>query len=497
MQPYTTVKDEAHVKALTHVPRNKDENGSAFHGVTFLKQLTMDNPNHKNVEIWLNNSFIESNNPNKIDLQSNGWYRYTGEQDLSKVVSILLYINDSLSSSDVAKMNLVYGTHKNGFGDQYVSKTVVNTSVDYKLSPISNQVRYTIVANANIGLRKIRIDTAPAESGLPVTVRLDKDIVYEDSSKDEITVNLYDKADNRLVGSKVYTIGELTEEIKFKVDRKFLKKKSKRNYEVRFEKINKESIFVAEGKNKVDTDGYTSSEETVKANSKESTELKYKGVIMTEREVGKEMEVFHETLTIPLKQLPKQKTGYGFELKTEASYNNELAVPYDIKVGALIDKKLIDSHLNYEQKEGNTYVPLEETNKNISSDKRNNDFTFELPHVNVEQKTGALFTDQQVKDKDSRIKNALKDGKRKLYAPIWADLGDYNIFVKSELPIGANKVNFEVTQPLHVYAFMYGTIGSDTLKDDEILVEPVDPRNPFSNGKPSGWSDEDVAWLKR
>ncbi|MEC2258871.1 fusion protein (includes pXO2-28-29-30), partial [Bacillus cereus] len=166
VQPYTTVKDEAHVKALTHVPRNKDENGSAFHGVTFLKQLTMDNSNHKNVEIWLNNSFVESNNPNKIDLQSNGWYRYTGEQDLSKVVSILLYINDSLSSRDVVKMNLVYGTHKNEFGDQYVSKTVVNTSVDYKLSPISNQVRYTIVANANVGLRKIRIDTASAESGL-------------------------------------------------------------------------------------------------------------------------------------------------------------------------------------------------------------------------------------------------------------------------------------------------------------------------------------------
>ncbi|PFD24324.1 hypothetical protein CN269_29505, partial [Bacillus thuringiensis] len=135
-----------------------------------------------------------------------GWYRYTGEQDLSKVVSILLYINDSLSSSDVVKMNLVYGTHKNEFGDQYVSKTVVNTSVDYKLSPISNQVRYTIVANANVGLRKIRIDTASAENGLPVTVRLDKDIVYEEASKDEITVNLYDKADNQLVGSKGYTI---------------------------------------------------------------------------------------------------------------------------------------------------------------------------------------------------------------------------------------------------------------------------------------------------
>ncbi|WP_371410196.1 fusion protein (includes pXO2-28-29-30) [Bacillus wiedmannii] len=496
VQPYTTIKDESHVKALTYVPRNKDENGSTFSGITFLKQLTLDNPNNKNVEIWLNNRFIESNNPNKIDLQSNGWYRYTGEQDLSKVVSILLYINDSLSNSDVVKMNLLLGTYNNEFGDQYVSKTIVNTSVDYKLSPVSNQVRYTIVADANLGLRKIRIDTALAESGLPVTVRLDKDIVYQDSNQDQLNVNLYDKADNKLVGSKAYTIEELPEEIKFKVDPKFLKKNNKRNYEVRLEKVNKESILIVDEKGKVNTDGYTSSEETVKANAKESTELKYKGVIMTEREVGKEMEVFYETLTIPLKRLPKQKTGYGFELKTEISYNNELAITNDIKAGALVDKKLIDSHLNYEQKGDNIIVPLEEVKKNVSSDKTNTDFIFELPHMNVEQKTGKLFTDQQVKDKDSRIKNALKDGKRKLYAPIWTDLGEYNLFIHSNLPIGANKVNFEVMQPLQLYAYMYGTMGSKTLKNDELLIEPVDPKNPFSNGRPAGWSDEDVAWLK-
>ncbi|TKI05878.1 fusion protein (includes pXO2-28-29-30), partial [Bacillus cereus] len=81
IQPYTTIKDESHVKALTYVPRNKDGNGSAFHGVTFLKQLTLENGNSKNVEIWLNNSFVESNDPNKVNLQLNGWYRYTGEQD--------------------------------------------------------------------------------------------------------------------------------------------------------------------------------------------------------------------------------------------------------------------------------------------------------------------------------------------------------------------------------------------------------------------------------
>lgn len=54
-------------------------------------------------------------------------------------------------------MNLVYGTYKNEFGDSYVSKTVVNTSVDYRLSPVSNQVKYTIVADANLGLRKIKL----------------------------------------------------------------------------------------------------------------------------------------------------------------------------------------------------------------------------------------------------------------------------------------------------------------------------------------------------
>ncbi|TPV39522.1 fusion protein (includes pXO2-28-29-30) [Bacillus dicomae] len=497
VQPYTTIKDESHVKALTYVPRNKDENGSIFSGITFLKQLTLDNPNNKNVEIWLNNSFVESNNPNKINLQSNGWYRYTGEQDLSKVVSILLYINDSLSNSDVVKMNLVYGTYQNEFGNQYVSKTVVNTSVDYKLSPVSNQVKYTIVADVNLSLRKIRIDTAPAESGLPVTVRLDKDIVYEDSNKEKLYVNLYDKTDNKLVGSKVYTIEELPEEIKFKVDPKFLKKNNKRNYEVRLEKVNKESILIVDEKGKVDTDGYTSSEETVKENAKGSMELKYKGVIMTEREVGKEMEVFYETLTIPLKQLPKQKTGYGFELKTEANYNNELAIAYDIKANALVDKRLVDSYLNYEKKGEQVVVPLEETKKTGSADKNKTDFLFELPHMNVEQKTGNLFTDQQVKEHDSRIKNAIKDGKRRLYVPIWADLGEYDIFVVSGAPIGANKINFEVTQPLQLYAYMYGTMGSKTLKDDELLIEPVDPNNPFSNGKPSDWSDEDLAWLKK
>lgn len=497
VQPYTTIKDESHIKALTYVPKNKDDNGSAFNGVTFLKQLTLENANNKNVEIWLNNSFVESNNPNKIDLKSNGWYRYTGEMDLSKVVSILLYVNDSLSSSDVVKMNLVYGTHKNEFGDFYVSKTVVNTAVDYKLSPVSNQVKYTIVADANLGLRKIRIDTAPAEIGLPVTVRLDKDIVYEDSNKSEVAVNLYDKADKKLVGSQVFTIGELPEEIKFKVDPKFLKKNNKRNYEVRFEKVNKESVHVLDGKGKVDTDGYTSSEESIKVNAKESTELKYKGVIMTEREVGKEMEIFNETLTIPLKQLPKQKTGYGFELKPLVSYSNELAVAYDVKANALVDKRLIDSHLNYEKKGDQMVVPLEEAEKTGSTDKKNTDFLFELPHINVEQKTGNLFTNQQVKDHDPRIKNAIKDGKRKLYVPIWADLGEYNVLIASGIPIGANKVNFEATQPLNLYAYMYGTIGSKTLKDDELLLEPVDPQNPFSNGKPPGWSDEDVAWLKQ
>ncbi|AWC30992.1 fusion protein (includes pXO2-28-29-30) (plasmid) [Bacillus cytotoxicus] len=495
IQPYTTIQDESQIKALTHVPRNKDENGSLFSGITFLKQVTLENPNNKKVEIWLNNNYIESNNPNKIDLNSKGWYKYSGNQDLSKVTSILLYVNDSLSSSDVVKMNLVFGTQGNEFGDRYVSSTVVNTAVDYKLSPISNKVRYTIMADATIGLKKIRIYTAPfdSENGLPVTVNVDKEITYSDSDKELVSIQLYDKEDKILVDSKSFTIKELPDEISFKVDSKYLKKNTKKNYEAKIEKFNKYSMKVLEGS--IDTDGYTSSEEVVKVSSQNSDKLEYKGVVMTQRESGMEMEKYYETLTIPLKPLPKQKTGYGYDLTTKASYTNELGTTTDIKAQSVIDKALIDTYLNYEQKDGKTVVPLENTKKTI--DQKTTDFIFELPHVNVEEKTGALFTDKQVESKDSHIKFKLKDGKRKLYIPIWANLGNYDIQVNSIEPIGVNKVQFRIAHNMNVYAYMYGTIGSKTIKEDELLLEPVDPNNPFPNGKPNGWSDEDVAWLKR
>lgn len=53
VQPYTTIKDESHIKALTYVPRNKDHNGSAFNGVTFLKQISLENANNKTLKYGL------------------------------------------------------------------------------------------------------------------------------------------------------------------------------------------------------------------------------------------------------------------------------------------------------------------------------------------------------------------------------------------------------------------------------------------------------------
>ncbi|MBY0133433.1 hypothetical protein H0177_24615 [Bacillus cereus] len=424
----------------------------------------------RNVDVWhvdkINNEVLEHTTDKKFDGEE---YSYSTK--------------DTFKKEKISYMPVPVETKKG---------TIAGGNVELKF--------YYQLPFLDVNMKHIQIYTANAQKGLPVKLDITKTFPYglnipEVSSK-KVKIELFKKDSKQPLISKEFLLKDIPDHMgDWTVPKDGLEKDKHNNYIVKISGMVKGEITSSNPE--IDTDGYTSSEETVKVNAKESTELKYKGVIMTEREVGKEMKVFYETLTIPLKQLSKQKTGYGFELKTEASYNNELAAVYDIKANALVDKRLIDSHLNYVKKDGNVIVPLDETKKSVSSDKKNTHFTFELPHINVEQKTGTLFTDQQVKDKDSRIKNALKDGKRRLYAPIWAELGDYSVYLKSSEAIGVNQINFEIANSLNLFAYMYGTIGSETLKDDEVLLEPVDPRNPFPNGKPSDWTDDDIAWLKR
>lgn len=121
---------------------------------------------------------------------------------------------------------------------------------------------------------------------------------------------------------------------------------------------------------------------------------------------------------------------------------------------------------------------------------------FEFPHVNVERETGYLFTDSQVKNKDSHITKSLIDGGRKFYSPIWADLGNYDVSYQSN-KLGVNDIQVIIKDTLELDAFMLGHMDSTTKEKDVIMLVPINADDPFPKGVPNGWTSQDIAWLKK
>ena len=383
---------------------------------------------------------------------------------------------------------------------------------DYTYRPISNQVQSGTVGNSDItikfyydvplikaGLKKIQIYTEQADKGLPVKVEIDKKYIYDeniaDMSNSKIKLGLYDNSNNEVI-SKEFTAKTLPEMLDMTIPSTKLKKDSSKSYTLKIEGYDSNMVDVISNAMSLTTDGYTSSEKIIKVDSSKQDNLSYRGVVMTEREVGKNMKVYYETLDIPLKRIKRMRTGYGFEVPLDLTYineigSNDLDFSFDFKAqDEIVDK----SYIEYSSKNGVSTVALENTSKKSST---NNNVTiskqkFELQHINVEKRTGALFNDNQVNNQDSRIQYDLIDGGRKFYLPIWARIGDYQANVESTKDIGINKINVEIGYDINIYAHMYAHMDSESILDDAIILEPIDSDNPFPNGIPKGWTKENL-----
>lgn len=385
---------------------------------------------------------------------------------------------------------------------------------DYTYRPVSSEIQSGTVGNNDItikfyydvpliqtGLKKIQIYTDLASKGLPVKVELDKKFIYDESVADmarsKVKLTLYDG--NNAVTSKEYVAKTLPEKLDLIIPSANLKKNSKKPYTLKIEGYDKNAVDVIQNAESLTTDGYTSSQKTIKVDSSKENKLDYKAVVMTEREVGKSMNVYYETLNIPLQKIKRMRTGYGFKMPVDLTYTNDIGSSnLDFSLDMKVPDKLVDkSYIDYESKDNTSIINLEKTHTNTST---NNNITtskqkFELQHINVEKRTGHLFSNEQVKNKDERIKYDLKNGDRKFYLPIWGRIGDYKVKVESSKEIGVNKVNVEVGYDLNVYAHMYAHMDSETISDDAIILEPVNQDDPFPNGIPNGWSQEDVKAL--
>lgn len=383
---------------------------------------------------------------------------------------------------------------------------------DYTYRPISNQVQSGTVGNSDItikfyydvplikaGLKKIQIYTEQADKGLPVKVEIDKKYIYDeniaDMSNSKIKLGLYDNSNNEVI-SKEFTAKTLPEMLDMTIPSTKLKKDSSKSYTLKIEGYDSNMVDVISNAMSLTTDGYTSSEKIIKVDSSKQDNLSYRGVVMTEREVGKNMKVYYETLDIPLERIKRMRTGYGFEVPLDLTYineigSNDLDFSFDFKAqDEIVDK----SYIEYSSKNGVSTVTLENTSKKSST---NNNVTiskqkFELQHINVEKRTGALFNDNQVNNQDSRIQYDLIDGGRKFYLPIWARIGDYQANVESTKDIGINKINVEIGYDINIYAHMYAHMDSESILDDAIILEPIDSDNPFPNGIPKGWTKENL-----
>mgnify|MGYP004529116635 FL=1 len=386
---------------------------------------------------------------------------------------------------------------------------------EYTYRPISNQVQTGTVGNSDItikfyydvpliktGLKKIQIYTEQATKGLPVKVEIDKTYIYDeniaDMSNSKIKLGLYDDSNNE-VASQVFTAKTLPKKLDMIIPSTNLKKDSNKSYTLKIEGYDSNMVDVISNAMSLTTDGYTSSEKIIKVDSSKQDNLSYRGVVMTEREVGKNMKVYYETLDIPLERIKRMRTGYGFEVPLDLTYineigSNDLDFAFDFKA----QNEIVDNnYIEYKNKDGASTVSLERTNIKTST---NNNVTiskqkFELQHINVEKRTGYLFNDEQVNNQDSRIQYDLIDGGRKFYLPIWGRIGDYKANVESTKEIGVNKINIDIGYDINVYAHMYAHMDSETISEDAIILEPINADDPFPNGVPSGWSEEDVKEL--
>lgn len=348
-----------------------------------------------------------------------------------------------------------------------------------------NDVSFYNEKKAELQLSKVQIYTDQAKNGLPIKIYTKRIQTSTTANQKTVQINVYETGTTTKVLSLTYKIGELPAKIETVIPSAHLNVDQNKNYTVKIEGLDANYAYVTSGYGSIDTNGYSAAEKTIEVNAANSSEITYKAVVMTERSIKEDMKEYFESFKIPTNKLSKQKTGYGFSRDFVTTYTNDLQSRTNIKLKMTIDSDLVDSFLSQVTYNPTTDISLEQTlRKDFNGvDTR----TFQLPHVNVEKFTGNLFYDSQVNNGDSRIKYDMRDGGRKFYAPIWADLGNYSTVITNVDPIGVNRLNIKIKDTLNLYAQMVATYDSDTKKIDEILISPVDSNNPFSNGIPDNF----------
>lgn len=470
INPFTTNEREDNIRGAFHVPSNNDENGSRFAGELNLKNIEL--IANKTINVYVNKKRLDVSNVLGIDVNRDGWLKYTTGMDLTGIQSVYYEIPGTSTVSDNLHLKLNFETKGNRTGDTYVHTSYVNSDNAYRISPEASKVSYVVddVPPVKVDFSKIQIRTKPKEEGLDVDVYTDKTLIDDSGKEVSFKVELWDNTTKQKVTEKDFTGDSLPGKISFKVPSNLLEQDGQQhNYEVR--------LVGLEGSDaKINTDGYTSSKKIVRLDDlkdhlKDDTYI-YRPVIMTERYKGKDINRYYEEIKVPIGKPYHNKTGYSINLKPFAmSYQNDLQEFKSVdglELKLLAEKGLVEKANIRSQGLLSKYaeVNVENINRNLTD----NHITFDidLPEVVAHYNDGKIQLAKDVKDRNDYYK-----GGRNLYIPIWTKLKNYElVYDLSDQKIGVNQVSVMLTKHVDVYAYMYNPSESTSVINDELMLKP-------------------------
>lgn len=383
---------------------------------------------------------------------------------------------------------LDYAGDKNSF--DVVNKADV--IVDGKTKSTNEVTTKVTLPKTEIGMKHIKIYTNKASAGLPVYLDLTHAHDYMMYKDEPFTIDLYriDGDQKTKVTSKTVKLGDLDKAVQLTIPTTPFMRNDIDMYEADLN-VNKNHFTIPSGKDTIDAQGHVAAEETLSEKTTENAPpVTYKGIVMTEREIGGPLTKHYETISIDY--LPKQnvKSGYGFQLYGKVSYANDIMsdevdkfkIARTTDAVMNVDHHLIDKTLSYYDatktyRDGEQIaVPLSQKSL-INTDDTSTE-TYQAPHIYLAQDTGMSYTEEQ--KKAGQIKGTAVDAGNQLYVPVWiSDLGTYTMTFENKTPLGINAINFKINSTVDVTAYMFAYEKSRTIKNDELLIEPV-PRGDAS-----------------
>lgn len=510
LSPYTTIEDELRVAGLTHIPSNSDSLGSNFDGTVELKNIAVsaEREHNDDISIYLNKEFVYDDKPNKIDISKNGWYPFTGKaSELKDAKSIHFVVNGLMTNKDDIRIELTIQTQNNNFGNEYMNETVINSATDYKLSPISNRVRYEIRPDWELSMERIEIYTNKKDEGLPVRVRIGQRVLAEPESIVNgytFDLSIYDTVTKQQVATKKITQSELDTVTDLLIPASALSgidKGGHRKFEARIENYDDNRVWARA--QIIDADGYVSAEKVFKNSDIVNGKVTHGAtdfVTMVSYDLRTNIrEKLYETFTIndldiygdDVGQITKSGYSYQFtgDVVYESSMHNAVDARYKRHFGDenglktstdthfITSNELLDKTIDLYNEDGST--PIIEPDTNIDTGVNSFHATYDIEKIYIERVTGDTFTESQIganppTDKyidSSIISNPLYEYKNTLYAPIWLKAGDtHNIGFKALDTIGSNRITFDFTGKVKVEASMFSHINSETADQDEIMI---------------------------